>query len=164
MTPLVGYEFTAEQYAKLVHRDQKYGDKEYGYHLEQVVAVLKRYTDEPLLIDAAWLHDVLEDTDTTYFQLARKFGPTAANIVWACTGVGESRKARQASILTKLHVFPGAPIVKLADRIANLRAGVDEGNKNKLSMYAKEHELFGSVVNPYVPSTMYQEYLKLIWS
>lgn len=152
----------AKLYAITAHGDQKYGEHEYVYHLQKVVDVLSKYTDEPHLIAAAWLHDVIEDTEYTYFDLTRQFGVPTAQIVWACTGVGASRKARQASIKTKLHIFPGAPEVKLADRMANIAMGIETKNVDKFSMYAREHYDFGPVVASYVPEEMYKDYVNLI--
>lgn len=162
MTPAVDYPFTAESYAIIVHSGQKYGDKEYSYHLQKVVAIISKYTTEQHIIDAAWLHDVIEDTSITYFELARKFGATTANMVWACTGVGANRRERQASIKAKLTIFPGAPMVKLADRMGNMEAGIEEENVDKFSMYAREHYDFGPVVASYVPEEMYKDYVNLI--
>lgn len=153
----------AREYAIKAHGEQTYGNEPYSYHLNQVVAVLSQYTDNQYLINAAWLHDVIEDTKIDYFELTRIFGSPVANIVWACTGVGNDRKARQASILSKLGVFPGAPMVKLADRIANVSANLAENREEKFNMYAKEHLLFASAVSPYVPAEMLEEYNKLIY-
>lgn len=153
---------TAETYAITVHAGQMYGDKFYSYHLQQVVAVTSRYTTEQHLIDAAWLHDVIEDTSITYFDLTRLFGVPTANVVWACTGVGANRKARQRSILSKLALYPGGPLVKMADRIANLTATLEEERQDKFVMYWKEDREFSEVVQPYVPLKMFDEYKALL--
>jgi len=146
--------YDAEHFAKLQHANQKYGDEPYDVHLDAVVAVVKEFSSEGHIIDGAWLHDVIEDTDCTYFELTRRFGTPTANIVWGCTGVGKNRKARQASILAKVDVFPGAPLVKTADRIANVENNLATKNYSKWSMYMREQEDFIRHVEDYVPVAM----------
>lgn len=50
----------ARDFASLMHRFQKYGDKSYVYHLEQVVKKLDRPIGDPARV-VAWLHDIRED-------------------------------------------------------------------------------------------------------
>lgn len=61
--------------------NQMYGDEPYSYHLRQVRSVLKRFGFGPKdsllglkLGTAAWLHDVIEDTNVTYDQVWELFG------------------------------------------------------------------------------------------
>lgn len=145
---------SAQHFAEVEHYHQKYGDKPYTYHLGQVVSIVREYAteDREYVIAAAWLHDVLEDTDTTYCELGRKFGPTVANIVWACTGVGNNRVARQRSILSKIGVFYGAAIVKAADRLANMEENLKTGNIRKANMYCEEFADFFAVVEQLIPT------------
>src|SRR6266404_6039028 len=59
----------ATRFAIDAHGEQRYRRKPYQVHLIDVVNVLRRFIDWDDLpqefIDAAWLHDVLEDTSTT---------------------------------------------------------------------------------------------------
>lgn len=68
----------AKAFAIEAHKDQKYGELDYSFHLEGVVVnVLERNRDNPMLqtlIAIAWLHDVVEDTDVAVQQLEREFG------------------------------------------------------------------------------------------
>lgn len=148
--------YDAEHFAKGQHHGQKYGDHDYSYHLEQVVAVARQYSDESRIIDAAWLHDIIEDTSCTYFDVAGKFGGCVANMVWACTGFGSNRKEKIACINSKLPIYPGAALVKSADRIANIEFGLSTKNYGKWSMYMVEHSQFCKVVEPYIPAKMFE--------
>lgn len=132
------------------HDGQSYGEFSYDVHLDQVAGVLESfgYTDEKWQA-AAWLHDTLEDTETTVQALIKNFGAEVAEIVVACTGEGNNRKERVANILHKLSNCPEACIVKCADRIANVEAG------GKVDMYKKEQEAFGRVIKPHVPKAMF---------
>lgn len=55
----------AKVYAKVAHYKQKYGDKPYFNHLNQVYQKVKQYTNDENILAAALLHDVLEDTKYT---------------------------------------------------------------------------------------------------
>ncbi len=43
-------------------------------HVEQVVRIVSQVTDDPDMLAAAYLHDLIEDTGTTYDELAGLFG------------------------------------------------------------------------------------------
>jgi len=63
----------AAQYARLKHWNQV--DKAgvaYIQHLERVAAAVSNRTDDCAVIAAAWLHDIIEDTDTTRADLIRQ--------------------------------------------------------------------------------------------
>ena len=74
----------------------------------------------PPLICSALLHDVIEDSDTTREDIAAMFGEEIARIVWLLTkfedtGLSDYLAAIESAAET------GAPIVKLCDRLDNLR-------------------------------------------
>lgn len=137
----------ARELAITSHKNQKYGDKPYEYHLQAVVDVLIRFgaklddkTTAPILI-AAWLHDSLEDTALTYEQIEVQFGQEVAELVWRVTDEsGASRKERKSATYCKTQQNPSAVILKLADRIANVEASL--ANDSKFSMYKNEYTEF----------------------
>jgi (p)ppGpp synthase/HD superfamily hydrolase len=148
----------ARAFASEAHENQAYGELPYTYHLEAVANVLNEYAPSEAgvyerLMCAAWLHDVIEDTDTTRDHVQAHFGHSVAHLVWACTGEGENRKERNASIYAKIRQYPLAAIVKLADRIANVEHSAP-GSKHRL-MYAKEMPAFEEVIRPFVPPSMW---------
>lgn len=127
------YSFAAEK-----HAQQRYGNAPYTVHLEAVRAVLRDvgFDDAHPLAIAAWLHDTIEDTETTRDEVLAHFGVEVADLVWAVTGVGQNRKERNAHAYAKIRATPNAATLKLADRIANVEASVNV--PDKLAMYRKE--------------------------
>lgn len=133
----------AREYAVRAHRGQEYGAKPYHFHIDAVVEVLRRFghVDRETLA-AGYLHDVLEDTDATRDGLACEFGDAVAAVVDACTdGDGANRRERKERPYRLIPGTPGALLVKLADRIANVEASV-ASNSGLLQMYRKEHREF----------------------
>jgi len=116
--------FAAEQ-----HRNQRRkgaAQEPYLNHLVEVLDLVVQAsegTDTDLLI-AAILHDVVEDTPTSYENIAAKFGERVAQIVRENSDdmslpKAERRRARIADMPLK---SKEARLVKMADVISNLRA------------------------------------------
>lgn len=74
----------------------------------------------PELICSALLHDVIEDSPTTRAELAAMFGDEVAHIVWLLTKFEEVSLADYLAAIEEASET-GAPIVKLCDRLDNLR-------------------------------------------
>lgn len=133
----------AEALAATAHKDQMYGDKPYTFHLAHVVEVLMRFkvTDENILV-AGWLHDTVEDTDTTVFHITAMFGARVADLVHRVTNEeGKNRRERHEKTYPKIQADDDAITLKLADRIANIEASLAL-DPDKLKMYAKEYKGF----------------------
>ncbi len=74
----------------------------------------------PTLVCSALLHDVIEDSPVTREDVERDFGPQVAEVVWLLTKFEDTRlEDYLAAIEAAAHT--GAPIVKLCDRMDNLR-------------------------------------------
>jgi (p)ppGpp synthase/HD superfamily hydrolase len=110
------------------------------------------------LVIAAYLHDAVEDTKATIRMIARRFGLPVARLVWAVTGVGATRVIRNADMERKILLHLLAAILKLADRIANVRAS-EFGSKHR-KMYWKELPHFETYIRPYVPAAMWETLLR----
>lgn len=145
------------QFAIDAHGDQMYGNQPYAAHLNAVAEVLLDFGfSDDTWQAAAWLHDVVEDTDTTQAHVHIAFGWEVAALVHAVTGEGANRREKQASIIAKLHINKSACILKLADRIANLEAAIMEQNASgKMAMYYKELPAFEKVVRKHTPPAMW---------
>lgn len=130
----------AMQLASYAHRDQKYGERPYVTHLADVVARVKTITQDPEIIAAAWLHDIIEDTQVTYSYIEEMFGQNVANMVWAVTGVGQDRAAKMANAIEKISQTPGAELVKSADRLSNASASKEEKKMKLYQRYKDEHK------------------------
>jgi guanosine-3',5'-bis(diphosphate) 3'-pyrophosphohydrolase len=61
-----------EDFANRAHGDQqrKFEDAPYIVHLVRVMKICKEYSNDPALLSAALLHDVLEDTPVTRDEIA----------------------------------------------------------------------------------------------
>lgn len=61
-----------EDFANRAHGDQrrKFEDGPYIIHLVRVMKICKEYSNDPALLSAALLHDVLEDTPVTRDEIA----------------------------------------------------------------------------------------------
>jgi (p)ppGpp synthase/HD superfamily hydrolase len=129
----------AFDWAKVFHRNQKYGNEPYTKHLEDVVSVLKRFgINNNTILAAAWLHDAVEDTLLTVEMVEQEFGNDVASLVYAVTREpGNNRKERNAKTYPKIKAQPDAIYLKLADRIANVQASI-ENNIKKLKLYQNE--------------------------
>lgn len=129
----------ARDFARKKHGDQMYGKYPYIYHLDLVYNCLKEfgYDYDSNLLDAAYLHDTLEDTNTTYRELRTTFNTTVANMVWAVTGVGKDRAAKTEETILRLQVHPEAIVLKMADRLVNMRFSSKNSRKH-IFIYRKE--------------------------
>lgn len=112
------------------HLGQKVPGTELPYvvHLATVAsevagALAREPFDRPdLAIQCALLHDVIEDTPTTYAEVAERFGDDVAAGVQALTKDAALPKPEQMpDSLRRIRAMPREVwIVKLGDRIANL--------------------------------------------
>ncbi len=110
------------------HRHQRRKDPEaspYINHPIELANVLlheARVTDTTVLI-VAILHDTLEDTETTPDELAAAFGGEIRDIVLEVTDNKKLKKRKRKELQVKHgpHLTRKARLVKLADKICNLR-------------------------------------------
>jgi len=110
------------------HRDQRRKDAEaspYINHPIMLADILANEggVDEGLVLCAAVLHDTIEDTQTTYDELAGRFGSGVADVVLEVTDDKSLPKTerKQLQIDHAPQLSRAAKLVKLADKIANLR-------------------------------------------
>lgn len=140
----------ARDFAIKAHGAQLYGDKPYSVHLVAVRDVVKSYNLPEYLRVSAWLHDVLEDTAVTADELEANFGALVKNMVWCVTGVGRTRKERNASVYAKLRRDPRAPVpdaaaLKVCDRIVNLEKSAENAPR-LFAMYLSEQAEFETAI------------------
>jgi (p)ppGpp synthase/HD superfamily hydrolase len=108
----------AVEFARKAHVGQldDEGKPYFEAHLVQTAKIVSLVTSDEEVIAAAYLHDVLEDTKTTYEGLKREFGVRVAGLVLECTHDGSKKEG---------YYFPrlksrDAVLVKFADRLSNL--------------------------------------------
>ncbi len=139
----------AKQWAITQHGEQKYGQHPYSFHLDAVAALANPFGELAEVV--AYLHDVVEDTDITVEQVSAKFGELVASCVAILTDEpGKDRKERKAKTYQKMAMVTGeeelALIVKAADRLANVRACVQDNHERLLAVYKAEHPVFVQAV------------------
>src|SRR5262245_39968380 len=78
---------------------------------------------EAEVLAAALLHDTIEDTETTAAELERAFGGAVTGMVLEVTDDKSLPKAERKRLQVEHapHISRGAKLVKLADKICNLR-------------------------------------------
>lgn len=79
--------------------------------------------DDPDVLMAALLHDTVEDTDTTANELRELFGERTTSIVLEVTDDKSlpKKERKRLQIEHAPHLSPGAKLVKLADKISNIK-------------------------------------------
>jgi len=133
----------AELFARLVHKNQFYGELPYTKHLEEVVLTLQEFgIKDGIVLSGAWLHDSLEDTPVTYELLKSVFGSEVADMVFDLTNEpGKNREEILEKTAPKTRENYAALTIKLADRIVNTEFSIDN-NLKLYKMYKKEFPRF----------------------
>jgi GTP diphosphokinase / guanosine-3',5'-bis(diphosphate) 3'-diphosphatase len=118
----------AADFAAAKHRLGRRKDHEASPYINHPLALarvlkLEAGVDDVEVLAAAILHDTIEDTKTTREELALEFGEAIASLVAEVTDdkqlLKEERK--NAQVEHAPHLSPQAKLVKLADKICNLR-------------------------------------------
>jgi guanosine-3',5'-bis(diphosphate) 3'-pyrophosphohydrolase len=114
------------------HKDQRRKDVDASPYINHPISLADILCNEGHITDieticGALLHDTVEDTETTAEELEREFGKTISNIVMDVTDDKKLPKAarKQAQIDHAAHISEKAKLVKLADKISNLRDVLD---------------------------------------
>ncbi len=119
------YRFAAEH-----HEGQKrLSGEDFVEHPLAVASILADLGLDTTTLEAALLHDTVEDTDVTLETLEEEFGPEVARIVDGLTKLDSiafrSREQEQAENVRKMIVAMAGDIrvllIKLADRLHNMR-------------------------------------------
>ena len=110
------------------HRDQRRKDADASPYINHPIALADVLVNEGHVTDfevlcAALLHDTVEDTATTHEELVDAFGSRIARIVAEVTDDKRLPKAerKRLQIEHAPTLSPEAKLVKLADKICNLR-------------------------------------------
>ncbi len=115
--------YATEAHSRINHR-RKYTSEPYDVHLKNVANTVASVTDDPEMIAAAWLHDVIEDTPASFLDIEREFGPGVAGLVAEVTDVSRPSDGNRATrkALDRAHLA-GASVrsktIKLADLLDN---------------------------------------------
>jgi guanosine-3',5'-bis(diphosphate) 3'-pyrophosphohydrolase len=118
----------AAEFAAHKHKDQRRKDANASPYINHPIALATILVEEggisdPAVIAAALLHDTVEDTETDIQEIAGQFGDLIAGIVAEVTDTKwlQSSARKQLQISKAGKSSQEAKLVKLADKIANLR-------------------------------------------
>lgn len=137
----------ALRYATKAHSGQaRRSGEPYISHPKEVARFVKQFKQSnnlSALIQAAYLHDTVEDTDTTHEDLVKQFGGLVADMVKELTSDKEAVKALGkgeyiAGKMAKMSSW--ALVVKLADRLANVQ-DIDSQSPEFQKRYASQTKL-----------------------
>jgi guanosine-3',5'-bis(diphosphate) 3'-pyrophosphohydrolase len=114
------------------HRNQRRKDRHASPYINHPISLANVLSGEGAVRDmeviaAALLHDTIEDTRTTELELRRTFGRRVAGMVLEVSDDKRLRKTtrKRLQIEHASELSRGAKLVKLADKICNLRDLVD---------------------------------------
>lgn len=119
----------AAHFAAERHRGQRRkgaAAEPYVNHLLEVAELVSSTLSAPdtNLVIAALLHDTVEDVGVTKDELIQAFGSDVANLVMEVTDDKSlpKQERKRLQIVTAPHKSVRAQVIKLADKISNLRA------------------------------------------
>ena len=117
-------------FAERLHSGQyRVSEEPYIVHPVEVAKILVNLKADTHTIIAAFLHDILEDTDTKPEEIEQLFGKDVLSLVQGVTKLGKlqfkSKEERQAENFRRLFIAMANDIrvifLKLADRLHNMR-------------------------------------------
>lgn len=143
----------AYEFANVAHKNQKRDSGEpYIIHPVNVCINLARFHADGNTLVAGMLHDVVEDTKYDINYIEKEFGSEVASLVLGVTNINnlhfssldEARDANIRKIITSLKTDVRIIIIKLCDRLHNMRT---------LKYKSEEKQLRSAIetLNIYVP-------------
>lgn len=170
-------QFAAEAHKKQVRKGT---DIPYIVHPMEVLAILRKMTEEKEILIAGVLHDVLEDTPSGELELEHRFGARVLKLVKKETEdkrrhlpARDSWKIRKMEMIEQIKKEPlELKKIVLADKLSNMRAtkrGYDkEGEKiwqrfnvTDPKMHKWYYTTIGAILGELSDTEAYQEYILL---
>lgn len=117
----------AVNFAANAHRKQRRKNVDsdpYINHCIEVAYLLSEAgIDDPLILQAALLHDVVEDCGVSETDIRENFGETVARLVMECTDDKTLSKVerKKLQITHSETISDSAALIKLADKISNMK-------------------------------------------
>ena len=135
----------AKQLSRHFHTGQKYGEHDYyEYHIIGVLKTLYQVskehpTDEMVIV--ALLHDVLEDTECTWYTIRNIFGCDIADYVNCLSYIKGYDKDQY---LKDVSIYPVTRIVKYADSMFNYNECIGNEDVKRAKRYKYNLDLLYS--------------------
>lgn len=148
--------YRAFEFAYRLHEGQRRASGEpYICHPMAVAGLLRELGGSSAMIAAGFLHDIVEDTDTTVEDLEQKFGEEVASLVEGVTKLSKfnfsSKTERQAENFRRMFLAMAQDIrvivVKLADRLHNMRTLESLGSAKQQRIARETLEIFAPLAN-----------------
>lgn len=133
------YEFAALKHVKQKRRN----GEDYIIHpigVAELLVQFKKSRNINNLLAVAYLHDTLEDTKTTYYELVENFGYEIASMVMEVTTNEDMKNAigKEKYLAYKLkHMTSWALAIKLCDRLHNI-SDLEIQDEDFIRKYSKE--------------------------
>jgi len=156
----------AYRYSEKSHRGQKrQSGEDYINHPVSVACIAARFHLDSHSIQAALLHDVVEDTESTELEIELKFGKQVSSLV---AGLSKLEKVKfqdaneaQAENFRKMLLAMTQDVrvilIKLSDRLHNMQT-IQSLNKNKKTRIAQETvDIYAPIANRLGLNNLYQE-------
>ena len=114
----------ASDFAAKVHAGQtRRGGEPYYNHVHRVAGLVRELTEDADMIEAAYLHDTMEDCGITADELALEFGANIASLVQELTNdeVQLKELGKEEYMVRKLTtISANALLIKLCDTLNNM--------------------------------------------
>ncbi|NEO56653.1 MAG: bifunctional (p)ppGpp synthetase/guanosine-3',5'-bis(diphosphate) 3'-pyrophosphohydrolase [Okeania sp. SIO3B5] len=146
----------AFEFAYKLHEGQyRKSGEPYICHPIAVAGLLKYLGGDSAMIAAGFLHDIVEDTDVTIEEIEQKFGSEIALLVEGVTKLSKfnfsSKTELQAENFRRMFLAMAKDIrvivVKLADRLHNMRTLQHLPRHKQLSKALETREIFAPLAN-----------------
>lgn len=133
-----------------VGQRRKYTDKPYWFHCKSVAEMVRESGGDEDVVCAAWLHDVVEDTQITESIIHWWFGEDVWTLVKGLTDVskpidGNRKKRKEIDRMHTAEQSARCKTIKLCDLIDNT-SSILQYDREFAKVYIKEKELLLEVL------------------
>ncbi|HET7202179.1 MAG TPA: HD domain-containing protein [Steroidobacteraceae bacterium] len=153
----------ARAFALERHGAHRHADPSRVAHLDEVHAIAAACGLPETVRVAAYLHELLSDTDTSEEEILERFGPDVLVLVDGVTGRGATSQQRLDDVAHKLRAFPPAILLEMCDRLAGTWQSARDGSQSLLQRYRAEwptlQPVFAQMRNP--APALYQRLLDI---
>ncbi|MDD3237779.1 MAG: bifunctional (p)ppGpp synthetase/guanosine-3',5'-bis(diphosphate) 3'-pyrophosphohydrolase [Candidatus Gastranaerophilales bacterium] len=148
--------FRAYKFAERLHNGQyRISEEPYIIHPFEVAKILADLRVDKDTIIAAFLHDILEDTDTQPEEIKEQFGEDVLNLVTGVTKLSKyhfkSKEERQAESFRRMFIAMANDVrvifLKLADRLHNMRTLNYMAQNKQLRIAQETLDIFAPLAN-----------------